>query len=107
MATFRGDKKIHLPTPSWSNHKGVFSRAGLEPVPYRYYDQKTKSLDFLNLSRNGRTSDCPLNQQIDSRLSMGYDWPMKRRNFHTQGPSYGVDRRFHKDSREAYYNMEN
>lgn len=30
--------KIHLPGPTWANHINIFTRGGLEPVSYRYYD---------------------------------------------------------------------
>jgi aspartate aminotransferase len=43
---FPGDKKIYIPTPSWANHKAVFSDAGLAVEQYRYYDKKTIGLDF-------------------------------------------------------------
>ncbi|KAI1245378.1 Aspartate aminotransferase, mitochondrial [Eutypa lata] len=43
---YPGDKKIYIPTPSWANHKAVFSDAGLGVEQYRYYDKKTIGLDF-------------------------------------------------------------
>lgn len=43
---YPGDKKIYIPTPSWANHKAVFSDAGLKVEQYRYYDKKTIGLDF-------------------------------------------------------------
>ena len=43
---YPGDKKIYIPTPSWANHKAVFSDAGLSVEQYRYYDKKTIGLDF-------------------------------------------------------------
>jgi aspartate aminotransferase len=42
-------KKIYLPTPSWANHKAVFSDSGLEIANYRYYDKNTIGLDFDGL----------------------------------------------------------
>ncbi|KAI1419438.1 aminotransferase [Xylaria sp. FL1777] len=41
-----GDKTIHIPNPSWANHKAVFSDAGLKVQQYRYYDKNTIGLDF-------------------------------------------------------------
>ena len=49
---YPGDKKIYIPTPSWANHKAVFSDAGLAVEQYRYYDKKTIGLDF-----NGMLAD--------------------------------------------------
>jgi aspartate aminotransferase, mitochondrial len=46
---YPGDKKIYIPTPSWANHKAVFSDAGLKVEQYRYYDKKTIGLDFEGL----------------------------------------------------------
>ena len=39
-------KTIYIPTPSWANHKAVFSDAGLEVKQYRYYNPDTIGLDF-------------------------------------------------------------
>ncbi|UNI19759.1 Aspartate transaminase [Purpureocillium takamizusanense] len=41
-----GDKKIYIPTPSWANHKAVFTDAGLNVQQYRYYNKDTIGLDF-------------------------------------------------------------
>ncbi|KAI1770563.1 aspartate aminotransferase [Hypoxylon cercidicola] len=43
---YPGDKTIYIPTPSWANHKAVFSDSGLKVEQYRYYDKKTIGLDF-------------------------------------------------------------
>ncbi|PNH70205.1 hypothetical protein VD0002_g358 [Verticillium dahliae] len=43
---FPGEKKIYIPTPSWANHKAVFSDAGLQVEQYRYYNRDTIGLDF-------------------------------------------------------------
>ncbi len=40
-----GDK-IYLPTPTWANHKPLFTRAGLEVEGYPYYDTITQELSF-------------------------------------------------------------
>ncbi|KAB2579670.1 putative aspartate aminotransferase protein [Lasiodiplodia theobromae] len=39
-------KAIYIPTPSWANHKAVFSDSGLEVKQYRYYNKDTIGLDF-------------------------------------------------------------
>jgi aspartate aminotransferase len=43
---FPGAKAIYIPTPSWANHKAVFTDSGLKVEQYRYYDKKTIGLDF-------------------------------------------------------------
>ncbi|KAG6042299.1 Aspartate aminotransferase, mitochondrial [Claviceps citrina] len=43
---FPGEKKIYIPTPSWANHKAIFSDAGLQVEQYRYYNKDTIGLDF-------------------------------------------------------------
>lgn len=39
-------KTIYIPTPSWANHKAVFSDSGLEVKQYKYYNKDTIALDF-------------------------------------------------------------
>ena len=39
-------KAIYIPTPSWANHKAVFSDSGLEIKQYKYYNKETIGLDF-------------------------------------------------------------
>lgn len=39
-------KTIYIPTPSWANHKAVFSDSGLEVKQYKYYNKDTIGLDF-------------------------------------------------------------
>ncbi|KAI9149159.1 Aspartate aminotransferase [Paramyrothecium foliicola] len=46
---YSGDKKIFIPTPSWANHKAVFTDAGLKVEQYRYYNKDTIGLDFEGL----------------------------------------------------------
>ncbi|KAI4868220.1 aspartate aminotransferase [Hypoxylon rubiginosum] len=46
LSRFHPSGKIYIPTPSWANHKAVFSDAGLKVEQYRYYDKKTIGLDF-------------------------------------------------------------
>lgn len=43
---YPGAKTIYIPTPSWANHKAVFSDSGLEVKSYRYYNKDTIGLDF-------------------------------------------------------------
>ena len=39
-------KLIYVPNPTWGNHHKVFSFGGLEVGTYRYYDPKTRGLDY-------------------------------------------------------------
>ena len=39
-------KTIYIPTPSWANHKAVFTESGLTVRNYKYYDKDTIGLDF-------------------------------------------------------------
>lgn len=39
-------KRVWVSNPSWPNHKGVFSAAGLEVKEYNYYDAVNHALDF-------------------------------------------------------------
>lgn len=40
------DSRVHVTTPTWDNHIGIFEGAGFGVAQYRYYDAATKSLDF-------------------------------------------------------------
>lgn len=39
-------KSIFIPSPSWPNHKTIFSCAGLKVHYYRYYNEKNHQIDF-------------------------------------------------------------
>ena len=41
--------RIAISSPSWENHRVVFSSAGFEVVDYRYYDPATHGLDFAGM----------------------------------------------------------
>lgn len=41
-----GIKRIWVSNPTWANHGNVFKTAGLNVVPYDYYNAQTKDLDF-------------------------------------------------------------
>ncbi len=41
-----GPKTIFLPNPTWPNHKGVFTRAGLKVETYPYFDKARHIIDF-------------------------------------------------------------
>ncbi|KAF2228214.1 mitochondrial aspartate aminotransferas-like protein, partial [Elsinoe ampelina] len=46
LARFHPSKSIYIPTPSWANHKAVFTDSGLKVEQYRYYNKETIGLDF-------------------------------------------------------------
>ncbi len=41
-----GDVKVWISNPTWANHIGVFTAAGLETASYSYYNAETKNIDF-------------------------------------------------------------
>ena len=43
---YAGAKSVFLPNPSWPNHKNIVQRSGLEAKEYRYYDNKTKTINL-------------------------------------------------------------
>jgi len=45
-------KRIWVSNPTWANHNGVFKSAGLEVVPYAYYDAEAKAKDFDAMVRD-------------------------------------------------------
>jgi aspartate/tyrosine/aromatic aminotransferase len=51
--TFLKEEKengIHISTPTWPNHQGVFSNCGLKVENYHYYDAKEHRVDFEKLT---------------------------------------------------------
>jgi aspartate aminotransferase len=55
---FPGKKEAWVPTPTWGNHTPIFNDSGFQVKAYRYYEPKTKALDFkatledISVSRN-------------------------------------------------------
>lgn len=41
-----GNVKVWISNPTWANHNGVFTAAGLEIAQYSYYNAETKDKDF-------------------------------------------------------------
>ncbi|WP_100753590.1 amino acid aminotransferase [Vibrio salilacus] len=41
-----GDVKIWISNPTWANHNGVFTAAGIETAQYSYYNANTQDKDF-------------------------------------------------------------
>ncbi|KUL89502.1 hypothetical protein ZTR_04289 [Talaromyces verruculosus] len=48
---------VYIPNPTWSNHHLVYSSLGFECRSFRYYDDKTKSLDFDSYRSTLRTAE--------------------------------------------------
>ncbi|HAS61930.1 MAG TPA: aromatic amino acid aminotransferase [Vibrio sp.] len=44
-----GDAKIWISNPTWANHNGVFTAAGIETAQYSYYNAETKNKDFAGM----------------------------------------------------------
>lgn len=50
LATFyKKGAAIFLPDPTWGNHKKIFPNAGVPVMSYRYYDPKTRGLNFQGM----------------------------------------------------------
>ena len=41
-----GNVKVWISNPTWANHNGVFTAAGIETAQYSYYNAETKDKDF-------------------------------------------------------------
>lgn len=50
-------KKIYLSTPTWGNHFAIANAANLETGEYRYYDPKTKGIDFEGMVEDIKKMD--------------------------------------------------
>ncbi|KAL3684346.1 hypothetical protein R1sor_002368 [Riccia sorocarpa] len=46
---FQPDSQILIPVPTWANHHNIWKDAHVKAQTYRYYDPKTKGLDFSGL----------------------------------------------------------
>lgn len=56
-------KRIWVSNPSWPNHKGIFTAAGLEVCEYDYYDAQQHALNFdamLNSLKQAESGDVVL-----------------------------------------------
>ena len=49
---------VFLPTPTWGNHRGVFSEAGLEVKNFRYFDSKTGGVDVDGMVEDMKAAPC-------------------------------------------------
>ena len=46
LKKFNPDSRVWVSSPTWANHKGIFSAANFEIADYPYYDPETKGVDF-------------------------------------------------------------
>jgi aspartate/tyrosine/aromatic aminotransferase len=46
LKQFNADATLWVSTPTWANHKGIFTAAGFEIKDYPYYNPETKGVDF-------------------------------------------------------------
>ncbi|GAX81276.1 hypothetical protein CEUSTIGMA_g8708.t1 [Chlamydomonas eustigma] len=49
LAAHYSYKIVYIPDPSWPSHRTIFRNAGMEVRPYRYFDSKSRGLDFEGL----------------------------------------------------------
>eukprot|EP00252_Welwitschia_mirabilis_P018652 TRINITY_DN414_c0_g1_i2.p1 TRINITY_DN414_c0_g1~~TRINITY_DN414_c0_g1_i2.p1 ORF type:complete len:435 (-),score=61.04 TRINITY_DN414_c0_g1_i2:525-1829(-) len=49
LARHYGQRVIYIPVPTWGNHPKVFTLGGLNVQTYRYYDPRTKGLDYQGM----------------------------------------------------------
>lgn len=49
LKKFMPNAKVWLSSPTWANHKGVFTTAGFPLGEYPYYDPVTKAVDFAGM----------------------------------------------------------
>ncbi len=50
LKTCKADTTIWVSNPTWANHQGVFTAAGLTVKTYPYYDYENKCLDFAAMT---------------------------------------------------------
>ncbi len=46
LKKFNPDAKLWVSSPTWANHKGIFTAAGFEIADYPYYNPETQGVDF-------------------------------------------------------------
>ncbi|CAD5316114.1 unnamed protein product [Arabidopsis thaliana] len=49
LATHNKESVIFVPNPTWGNHPRIFTLAGLSVQYFRYYDPKSRGLDFKGM----------------------------------------------------------
>lgn len=59
----RPDARVFVSDPTWPNHLSILSYLGMEVVPYRYFDEETRGVDFDGMCadlRKARAGDVVL-----------------------------------------------
>ncbi len=52
LKKFNPEAKVWISTPTWPNHKGIFTSADFETADYAYYDNETQTVDFEGMVRD-------------------------------------------------------
>ena len=52
----RSDARIFVSNPTWPNHLSILDYLNMETVPYRYFDDETRGVDFDGLIADLRTA---------------------------------------------------
>ena len=52
----RSDARVFVSDPTWPNHLSMLAYLGMEMVPYRYFDEETRGVDFDGLIADLKTA---------------------------------------------------
>jgi len=52
----RPDARVFVSNPTWPNHISILGYLGIEVVPYRYFDDETRGVDFEGLIADLKTA---------------------------------------------------
>ncbi len=52
----RPDARVFVSNPTWPNHLSILAHLGMEMVPYRYFDDETRGVDFDGLIADLKTA---------------------------------------------------
>ncbi|WP_295315952.1 amino acid aminotransferase [Roseobacter sp.] len=52
----RPDARVFVSDPTWPNHLSILNYLGMEMVPYRYFDEESRSVDFDGMIADIRTA---------------------------------------------------
>ncbi|AXI48316.1 aromatic amino acid aminotransferase [Sulfitobacter sp. SK012] len=52
----RPDARVFVSDPTWPNHLSILSYLGIETIPYRYFDNETRGVDFDGLIEDLKTA---------------------------------------------------
>eukprot|EP00897_Mesotaenium_endlicherianum_P010284 jgi/Mesen1/9284/ME000060S08717 len=53
---FHPESQIYIPTPTWSNHHNIWKDAQVSAKAFRYYDPKTRGLNFSGLMEDAENA---------------------------------------------------